>query len=94
MVFLLGSSGCGKCSCVLATSYASGGKYDIVGEEQGYILCATILAQNFTMSKRRVIEHAAKKYLSPTLDVEEFCMVVLEWSQKPWLLLERSILLQ
>ena len=32
---------------------------------------------NFTMSKRRVIEHAATKYMSP-MDVEEFCTVVLE----------------
>ena len=62
---------------MLATSYASGGKYDIVGEEKGDMLCATIPAQNFTMSKHRVIEHAAMKYLSP-MDVEEFRMVVLD----------------
>ena len=33
-VFLLGSSGWGLRSCVLATSYASGGKYFIVGKER------------------------------------------------------------
>ena len=62
---------------MLATSYASGGKYFIVGKEREDVLCAIIPAQIFTMSKRRVIEHAATKYLSP-IDVEEFCTVVLE----------------
>ena len=33
-VFLLGSSGGGSLSCVLATSYASGVKYFIVGKEK------------------------------------------------------------
>ena len=41
------------------------------------IVCYYGLAQNFTMSKRRLIEHVATKYLSPR-DVEEFCTVVLE----------------
>jgi len=40
-------------------------------------VCYHSLAHNFTMRKRRVIEHAATKYLSP-MDVEELCTAVLE----------------
>jgi hypothetical protein len=49
----------------------------ILGKEREDALCASILAQTFSMSQRRVIERASTQYLSPT-DVEEFRTVVLE----------------
>ena len=59
------------------TSYASGGKYSIFGEGEISCIVCYNSAQNFTMSRRRVIKHTATKYLSPT-DVEKFRTVVLE----------------
>ena len=54
------------------------GEVFILKKEREDALCATLFRHKiFTMSRRRMIEHAATKYLSPT-DVEEFRTVVLE----------------
>ena len=46
------------------------------GEREIRCIVCCYLAQNFTMSKLRVIKHGATDYLSP-VDVEEFHAVVL-----------------
>ena len=53
-----------------------GGSILLWGKKDRCIVCC-YLAQNFTMSQRRVIKHAATKYLSPT-DVEEFRTGILD----------------
>jgi len=61
---------------VLATSYASGGKYSIVGKENK-MYCVLQFGTKFYHEQTQGDRAHGDKYLSPT-DVEEFRMVVLE----------------
>jgi hypothetical protein len=83
--FVLGSSGWGSRSYVLATCYASGGKCVGVGAERHGALFCNRLPQRFTMSgphyisasNRRATRHAATEYLSPD-DVGSFRTAILD----------------
>ena len=81
MAFASGSRDWGLRSFVLATFYASGGKYYVVGADA----CSICVSQQYIMSgphyipvhKRRVTGRTAMEYLSPD-DVEAFCTAILD----------------